>query len=79
MLHLCCAAGNQNNEPAENNTTDQHLISGTGMFAVTSRAIKMGKVRERMVLACSHQVAESAVQKATGLFPLRRFVHPKNN
>ncbi len=61
------------------NTADPQLISGTVMVPVTSRAIKMGKVRERMVLACSNQVAESAVQKATGLFPLRRFVHPKNN
>ena len=67
MLHLCCAAGNQNNEPADNNTTDQHLISGTGMLAVTSKAIDMGKVAERMVQACSHQVAEAAVQRISWL------------
>lgn len=61
MFHLCCAAGNQNDKPADNNTTDEHLITGTGMVPVTSKAIKMGKVVERMVQACSHQVAEAAV------------------
>ena len=60
--HHCGAAGNLNNLATINNTADQHLISGTGMVPVTSKAIKMGKVRERMVQACSHQVAEAAVQ-----------------
>ena len=64
MLHLCCAAGNQNNKPADNNTTDQHLVSGIGLVPVTSKTIEKGKVRERMVQVCSHQVAEAAVQKS---------------
>lgn len=63
MLHLCGAAANQNNKPADNKTTDQHFISGIGLLLVKSKTTEKGKVGERMVQVCSREVAEAVVQR----------------